>query len=349
MPKKLMTFLLLALFFGLLAQAQKPKLANAQVQDVQVTGSLQSAVASIAQKQEGPAWIGYRIPTMPKEHGNGQCLSVESGGNSSLAGCVSDCDPPEPLRHAFLFLRLEQKQIGRVRAYTADCGLDFANLPLYWLENVKPSESVALLANLAIATAPEGPGKKNDLPDHAIMAIALHDDPSADSALEKLIQPGQPERTRERVAFWLGVERGKNGFEILRKYVKNDPNEHFRAKAVFGFAQSKEPEALRELISIARNDSSAHVRGQAIFWLGQIGGRKEAEQITAAIENDPETEVKKRAVFALAQMHNGEGIPLLINVAKTNKNPVVRKEAIRWLGMTKDARALDYLEEILTK
>ena len=39
-------------------------------------------------------------------------------------------------------------------------------------------------------------------------------------------------------------------------------------------------------------------------------------------------------------------MPLLINVAKTNKNPAVRREAVRWLGQTHDPRALDYLEEI---
>ena len=48
-------------------------------------------------------------------------------------------------------------------------------------------------------------------------------------------------------------------------------------------------------------------------------------------------------------MKDGEGVPLLINVAKTNKNPAVRREAVRWLGQTHDPRALDYLEEILTK
>ena len=30
-------------------------------------------------------------------------------------------------------------------------------------------------------------------------------------------------------------------------------------------------------------------------------------------------------------------------------NPVVRKQAIFWLGQSKDPRALDFLEEILTK
>ena len=114
-------------------------------------------------------------------------------------------------------------------------------------------------------------------------------------------------------------------------------------------AESDQPEAIPELIHLARNDSSPQVRSQALFWLAQKGGKKEAEQITDAIQNDPETEVKKKAVFALSQMPKDEGVPLLISVAKTNKNPVVRKEAIRWLGFSNDPRALDFIEQILTK
>jgi len=59
--------------------------------------------------------------------------------------------------------------------------------------------------------------------------------------------------------------------------------------------------------------------------------------------------VKKKAVFALSQMHDADAVPRLINVARTNKNAVVRKQAIFWLGQMNDPRALDFLEEILTK
>lgn len=48
-------------------------------------------------------------------------------------------------------------------------------------------------------------------------------------------------------------------------------------------------------------------------------------------------------------MHDGEGVPLLINLVKTNKNPAVRKQALFWLGESRDPRALDFLEQILTK
>ena len=37
----------------------------------------------------------------------------------------------------------------------------------------------------------------------------------------------------------------------------------------------------------------------------------------------------------------------LIKYAKTHKDPVVRKEAIFWLGESKDPRALDFLEQVV--
>ena len=48
-------------------------------------------------------------------------------------------------------------------------------------------------------------------------------------------------------------------------------------------------------------------------------------------------------------MPGDEGVPLLIQVARTNRNPAVRKQAIFWLGQSKDPRALDFIEKILTK
>jgi hypothetical protein len=343
----------------------KPKISNAKLQQLSASAGLKATVDGLVQKQTGPLWIGYRIPTAAKERtmccfdsltnfeaaANKCCMGcrMESEKGSSFNGTNSNCQPPEALPYAFIFFRAEQKQITKVRVYSADCGLDFANLPLYWLEDVKPEQSVELLAGMVTTEDSEDTNKHKDPGRQAVMAIAMHDVPAADAALEKMIQPGQRPSLRENVAFWLGVERGKKGVELLQKYVKDDPDDRVREKGTFAFSQSKEPEALKDLIGMARHDQSPRVRGQAIFWLAQNGSKKAAEQITDAIENDPETEVKKKAVFALSQMHDADAVPRLINVAKTNKNPVVRKQAIFWLGQMNDPRALDFLEEILTK
>ena len=78
-----------------------------------------------------------------------------------------------------------------------------------------------------------------------------------------------------------------------------------------------------------------------------VHGQRDQCAISDAVANDPETDVKKRAVFALSQLPKSEGVPLLIDVARKNPNPVVRKQAIFWLGQTKDPRALEVFAEIL--
>ena len=350
------------------AFAQKPRISNAKIEEAPAGTSLKALVDSVAQKQSGPEWIGYRIPAKATERtmccfdssddqgssSSSRCCKgcrMDSDRGTSISGTVSDCAPPEPAPYAFVFLRINNKLIERVRVFSADCPLDFAGLPVHWSESVKPEESLDLLTGLALAS--DGEDGKRKTGHNAVMAIAMHDVPGADTVLEKLIQPDRPSKQRENAAFWLGIERGKRGVEILEKAIKTDSDERFREHVTFAFSQSytqgKQDQALKDLIAMAHSDPSPKVRGQAIFWMAQIGGRKQAEQITAAIENDPETEVKKKAVFALSQLHDGEGVPLLIGVAKTNKNPAVRKQAMFWLGQSHDPRALAYLEEILTK
>jgi len=57
------------------------------------------------------------------------------------------------------------------------------------------------------------------------------------------------------------------------------------------------------------------------------------------VYDEPSTEVRKQAVFALSQLPDDEGIPLLIDVAKTHPDVEVRKKAIFWLGQSGDERA----------
>jgi len=118
--------------------------------------------------------------------------------------------------------------------------------------------------------------------------------------------------------------------------------------AIFVISQHFGKEATDILIDTAKNSKSSHAREQALFWLAQRAGAKSVATIVDAIKNDPDTGVKKKAVFALSQLPPDEGVPKLIEVAQTQRNPEVRKQAFFWLGQTHDARALKYLEEVLS-
>ena len=151
---------------------------------------------------------------------------------------------------------------------------------------------------------------------------------------------------------WLTDVRPAASVKLLRSLVASGTSEEkgdrrVEEPALAALAFHADPSALEALIGLARQDASAHVRGQALFWLAQRAGSKVAGVITRAIEDDPETEVKRRAVFALSQLPHDEGVPLLIDAARRNRNPAVRKQAMFWLGQSNDARALAFFEEVL--
>jgi hypothetical protein len=119
--------------------------------------------------------------------------------------------------------------------------------------------------------------------------------------------------------------------------------------AMSALGQHAAPSAAQALIAVARNGSTNSVRGQALQWLARQASAQAGPVIADAIERDPELEVKRRAVTALSQMPRDEGVPLLINVARTHSSTEVRRQAMQTLGQTNDPRALAFFEGILLK
>jgi hypothetical protein len=329
-----------ALIFPAFAQ---PHLENARLETRAVTGTLESTFRAIANSQTTAAWIAYVTPRVSgADEENGSCRAwLEPDEKPSLP--ESNTAHLESASEFYVFLRIENRAVNRVRTFSLDCSIDAGGLTVYWLTGVNPAQSVALLDSFTSSS-------ERRVNNGAITAIALTRDNSADTALDRLTAASQPEETRTRAAFWLGVARGRHGYESLLKIVRNDASDRVRERAVFALSRSQESGAIPEIVRVARDDRSPRVRGQALFWLAQRAERQISEEaIRRAIDQDPETEVKKKAVFALTQMRNGDGVPILIEIARNNSNAAVRKQAMSWLGRSKDPRAIKFFEEVLSK
>jgi hypothetical protein len=360
--------LLAAVMSAIVVAAQEPRIGNGRV--TQQTGSaLRQTFDKAVAAQADVAWIAYGMPLVDGDRtmccSNGGSRWINGTLRSDGSSCCDTCgiepsvgnsgtsmstrpQPAGPIKlegpdQLVVLFRIVNRQVERIRVFSEDCQLDAGGREVIWLTGVRPADSVLLLESMVKGVV----DRRDRILDGAVTAIALHDDPAADQALERLLAPAMPTATREKVPFWLGNARGRRGLELLQRVIKDDPATEVRKKAVFGISQSHEPGAVDLLIATARGGSDASVRGEAIFWLGQKAGSKAAGAITERIEQDPDTEVKKRAVFALSQLPRSEGVPLLIQVARTNTNPAVKKQAIFWLGQSKDPRALDYFAEIL--
>jgi hypothetical protein len=107
-----------------------------------------------------------------------------------------------------------------------------------------------------------------------------------------------------------------------------------------------------QLLRIARNTRlNEEVRRQSVFWLGQAAGEAAARGLDSIVErgDSNDLEVRKHAVFALSQRPAEEGVPALIRVARTNRDPELRKTALFWLGQSEDPRAISLFEELLMR
>src|SRR5436305_337361 len=100
-------------------------------------------------------------------------------------------------------------------------------------------------------------------------------------------------------------------------------------KAIFPATLADSAEVWPTLIKIARNSNLPRpVRTQSVFWLGQAAGDAATANLSAIVDdNSVDREVREQAVFALSQRPHDDGVPALIAVAKTHKDPDMRKKA----------------------
>ena len=324
---------LLLLAAALPLAAQPKLLINAQLQTHSAASGLESQFKALLSAQPQPAWIAYSVPSV-RTNSLG-CDYVRDG--FTQPGVVH-LEPPD---HAVILYRVQDNQVNRVRALSPDCEIDAGGVPVHWLTDVQPKQSIALLVSLV--------NDRDRIGDNPINAIAQHSDPAADEALEKFLAPSQPSTLRLRAVSALGSARGRHGFEVLKRLISGDPDERVRERAISGLANGHEPEALDLLISIAKTDKNPQMRRQAVSALARKTGRASIDAITSVIDNDQDPSVKRHAVTVLNQIPDGAGIPLLIQMAKTTQNTDLRKQAMNTLQNSRDPRAAAFFEDVLKK
>jgi len=312
------------------AEAQPKLLTNAQVDTHSAAAGLEGAFHALLTAQPQPAWIGYAVPSVRVNVG---CDYVNRDAFGQPG--VIHLEPPA---QAVILFRIEANAVDRVRTVSPDCEIDGGGVPMHWLNDVNPAQSVALLAGFV------GSGESNM--SGAMNAIAVHEGAAADQALDRFAAAGEPQSVRLRAVSGLGWARGRHGFDVLKALIANDPDDRVCERAVSAVGSSKEPEATDLLISIARTGRTARVRAQAVGELARKPGPKILPALSQALE-DQDPQVQRRAVTALREVPDGGGIPLLIQVVKTSQDLQLRKDAMNSLRNSRDPRALAFFEDVL--
>lgn len=271
--------LLLAVLVAARAAAQQPRITNGTLAPRAVAGSLQGTVRQVASATPDSAWVAYAAPVADgrsrmccwsgddgPEGLSRRVCRLEPGGGSVFINNNNNergrrLEPPDVF---FVFYRIENRRIERVRVFSEDCALDADGRTIQWLTNVEPAESVALLTSLAT-----GDQDEDRIVKGAVSAIAQHGEAAAVTSLLHLARDAARAKVRSEALFWVAQRAGARAVPAITDAIERDPETDVKKRAVFALSQLPADEGVPKLIEVARTNRNPAVRRQAMFWLGQ--------------------------------------------------------------------------------
>ncbi|HYP25569.1 MAG TPA: HEAT repeat domain-containing protein [Blastocatellia bacterium] len=376
----------LAIFFSVMASIVTSIVSGQQSGFINVDGPSINAKMEAALRQarsgsaQKPFWTAYSFDVRPGvavdlDYSNFKGTTYSSGTSVSIG--TRDGKSVETRNLGVFVLREpESGKVTRVEIYNLDRPREYSGHAVYWAGRASVQESLDLLKGIAES------GERGSAAENATMAIGLHDSPLVSPMLKDLVRNSKVRKVRSSAVFWLG--QSTDDIPFLAEFAKSeDEDAEVRKQAVFSIGVSKsgasfstlqdlyaavknrevkkqvifisslgesKEDGVNFLIKVADSEPDLHLRKDAIFWLGQKAGERSLKALSDTVNrNDAETEVLKQAVFAISQRSKDESVPLLIQIAKTHANPVIRKDAMFWLGQSGDERAVAFFKEILLK
>jgi hypothetical protein len=122
-------------------------------------------------------------------------------------------------------------------------------------------------------------------------------------------------------------------------------------RAIFAATLADSVTTWPDLLRLARDpDVAGSTRRSAVFWVSQAAEEAATRGLDSLVgDGGLDREVREQAVFALSQRPKEEGVPALIRIATSHRDPEIRRKAIFWLGQSNDPRALTLFEDLLTR
>jgi hypothetical protein len=239
------------------AQTATPRLSNGRLEP-HATTNIAKDLRALASTLTEPTWIGYAQPMIDGEHN--MCDYWNDGMRYS-----SSTDPIrlEPADFFFVLFRVDNKEIIRIRTFSANCPLDAGGKAVHWFNTVAVTDSVNFLKTFV------GPSATRRMMDSAVTAIALTEGQQPLDELIAIARDGATATVKGQGLFWLAQRAGQKAVGTITAAIDNDPDTEVKKKAVFALSQLPKDQGVPLLIDQARNNKNPAVRKQAMFWLGQ--------------------------------------------------------------------------------
>ncbi len=256
----------------------------------------------------------------------------------------------EMLRRKAVFL-ISQKRSAEtadllLEAARTDPDAEVREQAVFWLSQVSGEKAEEFLVGLLRDS------KDLELQKKAIFALAQRKSDKAQKSLRDYAgRDDVPAEVRNEVIFWISQNHMPENATFLRTLFNKTNSAEVREKVLFALSQMRGSGNEAFLLEQVSNTKlPVETRKQALFWASQnrdvgIG------QLTALYDKSSEREMRDQVIFVLSQRSARESaaVDKLLEIAKTEKDKELRKQAIFWLGQSKDPRAAKLLLELIDR
>jgi hypothetical protein len=219
--------------------------------------------------------------------------------------------------------------------------------------NTEQALIAAVVADSVSVTAPlvgviRDANARLDLRQFAAMLLGDVDEPDSRPALRAVISDADLPRDLRGSAI-IGFQRdmalADAGF-LERLYPSLEST--LRDNVLLALSRSDDPRVYHWLTAKALDaNESIAMRKQALFWAGQ--GAMPSYDLVALYERLDSPELREHFTFVLSQRRDERAVDKLIDVVNHERDVTVRKQALFWLGQSKDPKAQAYLRDLILR
>jgi len=199
------------------------------------------------------------------------------------------------------------------------------------LMNSSPDQAMPILEKLLNGTA------SPKLKERALFVMAQSNSPQAREVLKGIAKGNSTPELQSKAIGYLGTQGGRESRAVLSEVytATNDVDVKKRILRAFMVGGDKD-----RLMSAAQSEQNPELRATAVQQLGVMGAHAE---LSTLYQKETSVDVKKQIIQA---MFVGGNVTRMIELAKSEQNPELRRTAIRNLGLMGARSSADALVEI---